>query len=123
MMRGDMHVCVTSREKEANIQSQEDEGLVGLLAAAAYAGWGIEVARVLVVVLRSEDEGSQPAKLGICQYDRLLDWSWDRDLGMECIQVGENDVDEQHELAECRRQEGRDESWNEEDDGEDRLDY
>lgn len=62
------------RKKEANIQSQEDERLVGLLAAAAYTGWGIEVARVLVVVLRSEDKGSQPAKWGICQYARLLDW-------------------------------------------------
>lgn len=42
---------------------------------------------------------------------------------MKCIQVGENDVDEQHELAECRWQERRDESRNEEDDREDRLDY
>lgn len=56
-MRGDVQICVTSRVKKANIQGEEDEGLVGLLAAAGYTRWGIEVARVLVVVLSSEDEG------------------------------------------------------------------
>lgn len=55
-----MHVQICVTEK-TNIQSKEDERLIGLLAAAGYTGWGIEVARVLVVVLGSEDEGSQPA--------------------------------------------------------------
>ena len=57
MMRGVVQICVTRRDEKANIQGEEDEGLVGLLAAAGYTGWGIEVARVLVVVLSSEDEG------------------------------------------------------------------
>lgn len=49
------------RKEKPNVQGEEDEGLVGLLPAAGYTGWGVEVARVLVVVLRGEDEGSQPA--------------------------------------------------------------
>jgi hypothetical protein len=49
------------RKEKANVQGEEDEGLVGLLPAAGYTGRGIEVARVFIVVLRGEDEGSQPA--------------------------------------------------------------
>ena len=37
------------------------------------------------------------------------------------IQIWEDNVDEQHEFAQCSWHEGRDEGWKEEDHGEDRL--
>lgn len=55
---GDVQICVTEK---TNVQSKENESFIGLLAAAGYTGWGVEVARVLVVILCGEDEGSQPA--------------------------------------------------------------
>jgi hypothetical protein len=44
-----------------NIQSQEDESLVSLFLAAVDERGRIEVAVLLVVVLRGEDEGREPA--------------------------------------------------------------
>lgn len=44
----------------ADVQGQENEGLVRLLAAARYAGRGFEEAGVQVVVLGGEDEGREP---------------------------------------------------------------
>jgi hypothetical protein len=61
-MRCGEYADLCNMQEKTNIQSKEDEGLIGLLAAAGYTRWGIEVARVLVVVLGSEDESSQPAR-------------------------------------------------------------
>jgi hypothetical protein len=55
---GCVQICVTGK---TNIQSKEDERLIGLLAAAGYTRWSVEVARVFVIVLSGEDEGRQPA--------------------------------------------------------------
>lgn len=48
-------------EGVGNIQRQEDESLVSLFLAAVDERGRVEVAVLLVVVLRGEDEGRQPA--------------------------------------------------------------
>lgn len=54
--------------KKANSQSEEDEGLIGLLALAVNAGWGAEVASSGTVVLRREDERGQPPRIEMSVY-------------------------------------------------------
>lgn len=46
--------------RKTNLQSEEDESLVGLLALAADSSWRAEVASSGAVVLRREDERGQP---------------------------------------------------------------
>jgi hypothetical protein len=46
-----------------NIQCQEDESLVGLFLAAVDERGRVEVAVLLVIVLRGEDEGREPASI------------------------------------------------------------
>lgn len=53
----DRRDCVTVTMRWRYVQGEENKRLVGFLPAAGYTGWGVEVARILVVVLGSENEG------------------------------------------------------------------
>lgn len=106
---------------KADVQGEEDERLIGLLAAAANAGRGVEEARVFVVVLSREDEGSQPARYNelVLSMNGFHD-NGTRDL-VERIQVREDHINHQDELAQRTGHEGRDEGGQEEGDGDNGL--
>lgn len=81
-------------------------------------GGRVEEAVVAVVVLGGEDEGCEPAGWRLVSWLCIVGLSW---MVGKCIQVREDNVNQEDIFAESIRHERRDEGREEEDDGHCRL--